>query len=131
MNTGGYNISAENPENYSEEIRPIVKIFLDNEEALSDGYEYYSGNQLYNTLKDMAYAILKAAQVKRIKDGNEQVTTLERIAELAKERRAIISNLGVRMPAAFVIGMPGKRILEFIKSGIYVYEKGEKQNGNE
>lgn len=61
----------------------------------------------------------------------EQVTTLERIAQLAKERRALISRNGnTRLPAAVFMQMSGVTILKFINFGLYVYEKGEKQNGN-
>lgn len=63
----------------------------------------------------------------------EQVTSLARLIELAKERRAInisISRIvGFRkpMPAAFIVNMQGTMIQRMIDFGMYVYEpKGKK-----
>jgi hypothetical protein len=60
----------------------------------------------------------------------EKVETLQRLMELAQQRRAVYcpSRNWQRKPAAFVIGMPGRTIAGFIEAGLYVYEKQEKVN---
>lgn len=64
----------------------------------------------------------------------ERVTTLERLLELAEEKRAVIGGgFGTESrprPAAFVINMAGAQILRMFKTGLYVYEKKEAQDGN-
>lgn len=63
--------------------------------------------------------------------NGEKVDTLQRLMELAQEKRAVSCAKGPqRMPAAFMIGMPGNVIYKFIQSGLYVYEKESKTNGN-
>lgn len=56
-----------------------------------------------------------------------QVKTLEDLARLRKERRAVIgldpSSVTKPLPAAIVLNMPGSVILSRIYFGLYVYEK--------
>jgi len=62
-----------------------------------------------------------------------QVTTLQEIATLARERRAV-KTFGQRVgmptvfgkarPAAFVINMSGHQILQLLTAGLYVNVKG-------
>lgn len=67
----------------------------------------------------------------------EQVTTLDRLAELALEKRSVSVNTKDKInwlsfkckPAAFVISMQGRLILRMFQVGMYVYEKKEKRNG--
>ena len=60
----------------------------------------------------------------------ERVTTLERLVELAHEKKSVCVD-GLRTwrikPAAFVINMSGFMINLYFERGMYVYEK-EKTN---
>lgn len=62
---------------------------------------------------------------------SEQITSLARLCELAKERRSITAGWPPpflkNKPAAFIIGMPGNVIQRMIDSGMYLYEKKEKK----
>jgi hypothetical protein len=64
---------------------------------------------------------------------SEQITTLERLMELAKEKRSV-SVTGYAWPffkckpAAFVVNMSGSLIFRMIQSGMYLYEKNGSAN---
>jgi hypothetical protein len=62
---------------------------------------------------------------------NEQVTSLERLIELAKERRSVQVNHDWPAfkckPAAFIVNMSGTIIQRMFNSGMYVYEKEDKK----
>lgn len=61
-----------------------------------------------------------------------QIRTLEELAFARDCRKAVFGKWfnGKRMPAAFVINMPGDIILRVLKDGLYVYRKHqEKDNG--
>ena len=62
---------------------------------------------------------------------NEQVTSLERLIELVKERRSVQINYGWPAfkckPAAFIVNMSGTIIQRMFNSGMYVYEKEDKK----
>jgi len=48
--------------NYPEDMRPIIRILLNYEESLSDGYGFYSGSETQETLIAMAREILAAVK---------------------------------------------------------------------
>ena len=55
----------QNIENYSDHVKPIVKILLSYEDCLSDGYYFYTcdsrdDNESIETLTDIAEEILKS-----------------------------------------------------------------------
>jgi hypothetical protein len=68
---------------------------------------------------------------------SEKVTTLERLAELANEKRSVSVNPEMKrpapyfkhQPASFVMSMQGRTILRLFEVGMYVYEKEENKNG--
>ena len=53
-------ITQRDPDSYPEEIRPIIRILLTHEEALSDGYGYYC--EVHETLERIARKILTAVK---------------------------------------------------------------------
>jgi hypothetical protein len=63
-------------------------------------------------------------------DERERVTTLERLVELAHEKKSVCIDMSTTWhvkPAAFVINMSGFMINQYFERGMYVYEK-EKTN---
>jgi hypothetical protein len=56
---------------------------------------------------------------------SEQVTTLARLSELAKEKRSVsVPYMSMKYkPCAFIISMPGYLIQRMFERGMYVYEK--------
>jgi hypothetical protein len=61
----------------------------------------------------------------------EKITSLERLIELAKERRSVQINHSWPAfkckPAAFIVNMSGTIIQKMFDSGMYVYKKEEKK----
>jgi hypothetical protein len=57
----------------------------------------------------------------------KKISTLQQLYAASIDRRAVVvpgmQGWDKRMPAAFVIGMPGATILRMFKSGMYLYEK--------
>lgn len=51
------------------------------------------------------------------------VNSCEQLYSLANGGRAVITNRGVRMPAAFVISMQCRCVVEMISQGLYVYPR--------
>jgi hypothetical protein len=67
---------------------------------------------------------------------SEQVTTLKRLVELAKEKKCVSVNPDRKTlwmsfkykPAAFVVSMQGRMIQRMFEVGMYVYEKQERKH---
>jgi hypothetical protein len=61
----------------------------------------------------------------------EKITSLERLRELAIEKRSITTNWASPhfkcKPAAFVLNMTGSIIQKMFDCGMYVYKKEEKK----
>lgn len=57
-----------------------------------------------------------------------RINTLEQLNTAALEKKAVVYGLTKRVvPAAFVIGMPGRKLVRIFESGLYIYER----RGNE
>lgn len=59
----------------------------------------------------------------------EQITSLSRLIELAKEKRAVSVRYGMKVkcqPAAWIVNMQGTMIQRMFDSGMYIYEKEKK-----
>ena len=58
-----------------------------------------------------------------------QIRTLEGLMQAVRHRKAVIvrpGNGNIRIPAAFVIGMPARVVYSYIRQGMYLYKKGKK-----
>jgi len=95
----------------------IVGILRANEDALSDGYGFYSGSETESVLNKIAEEIING-------DG-KKIETLQQLKVAAQNKRSVFCPGWKRIPAAFVINMTGLKILQMIESGLYIYEKGE------
>ena len=52
-----------------------------------------------------------------------RIRSLDGLMQAVRRRRAVVvpSRSNIRMPAAFVIGMPAMTVLHYIKEGLYIY----------
>jgi len=59
----------------------------------------------------------------------EKITTVEELAEAAKQKRAVVvptTTFAKPHPAMFILQMPSIQVLNFIKCGMYIYQKEAK-----
>jgi hypothetical protein len=63
----------------------------------------------------------------------EQVTSLKKLCELASEKRSVevVYPPMPCKPAAFIISMQARLVQIMFDSGMYVYEKREKEDGRQ
>lgn len=60
----------------------------------------------------------------------KRILTVERLLSLASERRAVsFAGWDRPKPAAFLVGMTVRTVLQFIDRGLYEYQKETKHNG--
>jgi hypothetical protein len=61
-----------------------------------------------------------------------RIRSLDGLMQAARRRRAVVvpSRSNIRMPAAFVMGMPAALVWRYIVEGLYIYRRAnEKQVG--
>lgn len=65
---------------------------------------------------------------RRIINMNQQIKTLQELANAAEDRRSVVYHRHqyIPQPAAFVLNMPGSKILQFINNGLFLYPKPHK-----
>ena len=56
-----------------------------------------------------------------------RIRSLEGLAQAAQRKRAVFVSLyGIRMPAAFVLGMPAQLVLRYIRGGLVVWPRNRR-----
>jgi len=52
----------------------------------------------------------------------KRIKSLDEIIPLANKKKSLFTTSGLRMPAAFIIGMTLRKVAQYINEGLFIYK---------